>query len=178
MTQTLSGTVGWSAAFDRAGAGDEAAFAELVREHQSMVFSLALRSLRDPAEAEELAQEVFLQLFRGLGRIESPAHLVHWLRRVTTNRCIDAVRRRRETAVPLEEIPAPEGPGSDPLAAPRLRTLVAGLPPGQRTVVLLRFQEEMELSEIASAAGMPLNTVKSHLRRAMESLRKGLGATR
>lgn len=178
MTQTLSGSVGWSTALDRAGAGDEAAFADLVREHQSMVYSLALRFLRDPAEAEELAQEVFLQLFRSLGRIESPAHLVHWLRRVTSNRCIDAVRRRREAVVPLEEMAAPEGPGSDPLAAPRLRALVAELPAGQRTVVLLRFQEEMQLSEIARTAGMPLNTVKSHLRRAMDSLRKGLGATR
>ena len=73
----------------RAAGGDHAAFAELVREHQSMVFSLARRILRNTATAEESAQEVFLELYRNLGGIQSPAHLVFWLRKVTTHRCID-----------------------------------------------------------------------------------------
>ncbi len=162
--------------FARAGTGDDAAFADLVREHQSMVFGIALHSLGDRGQAEDLAQEVFLQLYRKIGEIESPSHLIHWLRRVTTNRCIDASRRRRFRLVSLSD--AEEGhsasPEGDPMAAARIRTYLAELPPKQAAVITLRFQEEMELSEIARTLDIPLNTVKSHLRRGVETLRRRL----
>lgn len=155
---------------------EEAEFAELVREHQSMVFGIALRTLGDRAVAEELAQEVFLQLHRHLGQLESTGHLVHWLRRVTANRCVDELRRRRFRAVPLEDAHLVETDGEvpDPLARRVLLRLLGGLPPRQRLVVTLRYQEEMELGEIASVLGMPLNTVKSHLRRGIDALRRGM----
>ena len=85
----------------RSAQGDPLAFAELVREHQGMVFSIAYHFLQDSALAEDLAQEVFLELYQGLAAIQSPAHLIYWLRRVTANRCIDQGRRkfrRRELA--------------------------------------------------------------------------------
>jgi RNA polymerase sigma-70 factor (ECF subfamily) len=162
----------------RAGAGDEAAFADLVREHESMVLGIALHVLGDRAQAEDLAQEVFLQLYRKIQEIESPRHLIHWLRKVTTNRCIDAVRRRRFRLVALTEasearVAAKE---TDLLASERVRRLLIQLPPKQAAVITLRYQEEMELTEIAQTLGMPLNTVKSHLRRGVEMLRRGLGA--
>ena len=69
--------------------GDSTAFAELVQQHQGMVFSIAYHFLHDRALAEDLAQEVFLELYQSLDRIESSAHLTYWLRRVTANRCID-----------------------------------------------------------------------------------------
>src|SRR5262245_9132131 len=75
-----------------AQAGSQAAFAAIVREHQAMVFGLALHFLRSQAEAEELAQDVFLALHQSLPRVESSRHLIFWLRRVTSNRCIDRVR--------------------------------------------------------------------------------------
>jgi DNA-directed RNA polymerase specialized sigma24 family protein len=81
-------------ALKRSAQGDSAAFAELVREHQSMVFSIAYHYLQDRSLAEDLAQEVFLELYQGLDRIESPAHLTFWLRRVTANRCIDQGRKK------------------------------------------------------------------------------------
>ncbi len=163
-------------ALARAGTGDQAAFAELVREHESMVFGIALHSLGDRAQAEDLAQEVFLQLYRKMGEIESPAHLVHWLRKVTTNRCIDAARRRRFRLVPLSAAEERGAPAAEPdlLAAARIRAFLAELPPKQAAVITLRYQEEMELSEIARALEMPLNTVKSHLRRGVETLRRRL----
>src|SRR5689334_20102440 len=71
------------------------AFSDIVREHQAMVFSIAWRFFRDRSLAEELAQEVFLKLHRNLRSIESSTHLVHWLRTVTTRRCIDQARRER-----------------------------------------------------------------------------------
>ena len=76
----------------RAVARDGTAFAQIVREHQAMVYSLACHFLRDHSLAEELAQEVFLQLYRSLSSIKSDAHLRFWLRKVSTNRCIDCSR--------------------------------------------------------------------------------------
>src|SRR5688500_3665530 len=78
----------------QAKAGDQAAFASLVRRHQNMVFSIALHMLRSRPAAEDLAQEVFLELYRSLARLESDAHVVSWLRRVAGHRCIDEIRRR------------------------------------------------------------------------------------
>jgi RNA polymerase sigma-70 factor (ECF subfamily) len=167
-------------ALARAAGGDHAAFAELVREHQSMVFSLARRILRNSATAEESAQEVFLELYRNLGGIQSPAHLVFWLRKVTTHRCIDRFRReRRRLEESVEELPeAIVGANeADPLLSRTLRSLVASLPEMPRAIVTLRYQEELEPSEIASILELPLNTVKSHLRRSLAILREKAGRT-
>ena len=100
-----------------------------------------------------------------------------WLRRVTSNRCIDFVRsshRRRELPIDGLHEPAVSPRFSDPLLGELLRTLVAELAPAARMVVTLRFQEDLDLSEIAAIIDMPLNTVKSHLRRSMEALRRKL----
>jgi RNA polymerase sigma-70 factor, ECF subfamily len=91
-------------------------FAEIVREHQSMVFSIAWHFLRDRAAAEELAQDVFLQLHEHLGAMQSPQHMIYWLRKVTSHRCLDHLRRSKQHLhVPLESIaePASSGPASD-----------------------------------------------------------------
>jgi RNA polymerase sigma-70 factor (ECF subfamily) len=159
--------------------GDQLAFAELVQQHQGMVFSIAYHFLRDRALAEDLAQEVFLELYQSLDRIESSAHLTYWLRRVTANRCIDQGRkkvRRREQA--LEDAPEPTAPAqsqsNDPLLMEKLQQSVANLPEKQRMVVILRFQEGLGPAEIAEVLEMPVNTVKSTLHRTLADLRKGL----
>jgi RNA polymerase sigma-70 factor (ECF subfamily) len=160
----------------RARAGDRLAFASLVRHYQRLVYSLALRMLSDGHEAEDLAQEVFMQLHRRLDRIESDAHLLFWLRKVTTNLAIDRLRQDRKAAIlPLDEDPgiADEPREGDPLLQRKLRALVARLPAAARAVVLLRFQEDMDPTEIAEALDMSINTVKSHLRRSMAALREG-----
>jgi len=157
-----------------ARAGAPAAFTALVRKHQRSVYSLALRMLTDRHKAEDLAQEVFLQLHRSLHSIESDAHLLFWLRRVTTNRAIDRLRQEpRYVAVSLEactdlESERHEG---DPLLQRRLREVIAQLPPVPRAVVLLRYQEDLDPTEIARTLGMPINSVKSHLKRSLAVLR-------
>jgi RNA polymerase sigma-70 factor, ECF subfamily len=159
----------------RAKAGDTAAFEEIVREHQSMVFSLACHFLRDPARAEEIAQDAFLRLYQNLDRIESPAHLVQWLRKVTWRCAIDEFRRAgrgKETALEGVPEPAAESRESDVLLEGRLRALVASLPPRARMMVLLRYQEDLALAEIAGVMGIPVNTVKSGLARALAVLRE------
>ena len=159
--------------------GDETAFEEIVKAHESMVYSIAWHALRNTAVAEEIAQEVFLSLFRSLPAIEGEAHLIHWLRRSTSHRVIDYQRRNRLTAVSIEAAPDPatDESGSDPWLEQRLRHLVGELPTPQRLVVTLRFQEEMKPGEIASVLEMPVNTVKSHLRRALSLLRERLEST-
>src|SRR5215470_16595281 len=74
---------------------DAGSFAGIVREHQSMVFSIAYHFLRDRWMAEDLAQDVFLHLHKNLRAIQSPSHLVYWLRKVTGHRCIDQARRMK-----------------------------------------------------------------------------------
>jgi RNA polymerase sigma-70 factor (ECF subfamily) len=161
----------------KARAGDPAAFAEIVRRHQGLVFSFAFHVLGDRGTAEELAQEVFLELYRSLPRITSADHLTFWLRRVTSHRCIDFMRRRRHIEVPLEQLREPGAwpVATDVLFESRVRSLVAGLPPRARMVVVLRYQEDLDPSEIADALAIPVNTVKSHLRRSIALLRARLG---
>jgi len=161
----------------RAAAGDHEAFGELIREHQDMVFSIAWHFLHDRDRAEEIAQEVFLQLYRTLGEIESPAHLTFWLRRVTANRCIDESRRGRWRIVTLDEASdvARDIDDADPLLARKLGQVLQRLPAPQRLAITLRYQEGLEPSEIGAVLDMPLNTVKSHLRRGLAALREWLG---
>jgi RNA polymerase sigma-70 factor (ECF subfamily) len=166
--------------FPAARAGDAQAFERLVRAHQRAVYSLALRAIGNAAEAEHLAQDVFVQLHRHLDRIESSAHLAAWLRRTTAHRIVDCLRRRRRTpaahsldaADAAEVLVAPAHCG-DPLLARRLSILLAELPPLPRLVLLLRFQEDLDPTDIARELGMPVNTVKSHLKRSLERLRTG-----
>lgn len=158
----------------RAVSGDTQAFAEIVREYQAMVFSIGWHFLNDHALAEDLAQEVFLELYQSISAIQSAAHLQHWLRRVAAHRSIDQGRRkkfRRELA--LEEAPEPPAADarSDSFLSERLRQTLARLSDKQRMVVLLRYQEELGPAEIAELLEMPVNTVKSTLHRALEELR-------
>jgi RNA polymerase sigma-70 factor (ECF subfamily) len=155
-------------------AGERAAFAALVRQHQRSVYSLALRMLSDRHAAEDLAQEVFLQLYRNLSAVSSEAHLGFWLRRVTMHRAIDRLRRAPRLESRAEELAAvvSETEPADPLLERRLRALVRELPAAARAVVLLRYQEDLDPVEIARTLRMPLNTVKSHLRRSLAQLRE------
>jgi RNA polymerase sigma-70 factor (ECF subfamily) len=161
----------------RAKEGDQAAFAELVREHQGMVFSLARYFLHDRETAEELAQDVFLSLYHNLAAIESPLHLKFWLRKVTSHRCIDYTRKNRLKTVSVDQAPEPFSMFDlpDALMLDALRRIVATLPEKPRLVIQLRYQEDLDPTEIAEILEMPLNTVKSHLRRSLAILREKVG---
>jgi len=159
------------------GPGELPGFADIVREHQRMVFSMACHFLRDRGLAEELAQEVFLELHRHLDRIESRAHLVFWLRQVTSRRCIDQTRRRSFwPKLRLQDVPEPAAKEQqgDPMLSRALAKLVASLPEKPRLVVILRYQEELDPAEIAQVLDMPVATVKSHLQRSLGMLREKL----
>jgi len=150
-------------------------FEQLVDEHQSMVFSLALRMTGDRGLAEEIAQDVFMELDRNMGRIESPLHALYWLRRVAMSRSADALRRRKVRGMDLW-VEMEEGHGafveqrSSPLSS-RLEQLLATLPEPQRAALVLRYQEDLTPEEIAATLEAPLATVKSHLQRGLKLLR-------
>lgn len=149
-------------------------------EHQSMVFSIALRILGDRSAAEEAAQDVFLELHGKLGEFASEEHVLYWLRRVTVHRSIDRIRsRQRRPEVPMDWNELPELPdlsstatGRDPLLSRWLQQLVSSLPVVARTVLVLRYQEDMSPEEISRALDMPIATVKSHLQRSLRLLRE------
>jgi RNA polymerase sigma-70 factor, ECF subfamily len=158
----------------QARAGDRNAFASLVRAHQGSVFSIGLRMLSRRDAAEDLAQDVFLQLYRKLESIESVEHLGFWLRRVAANLAIDRLRRVPYSATqPLDEVPeaAAHEPESDLLMSRELERLLGELAPHPRAVMLLRYQEDRDITEIAAMLDMPVNTVKSHIKRSLTALR-------
>ncbi|HEX3912665.1 MAG TPA: RNA polymerase sigma factor [Steroidobacteraceae bacterium] len=157
--------------------GEQAALTALVLAHQRSVYSLALRMLGTRDLAEDLTQEVFMQMNGNLQAIVSNRHLGFWLRQVTSNRAIDQLRRRaRLPMASLDEqmqlqLFSPEQ-DSDPMLQRHLRLLLMELSPPARAVLLLRFQEDLDPTDIAQALDMPLNTVKSHLKRSLESMRE------
>ena len=145
-----------------------------------MVFSIALRILGDRSAAEEAAQDVFLELHGKLDELASEEHILYWLRRVTVHRSIDRLRRRlRQPEVAMDWNELPELPDSfgtqsrgDPLLSRWLQQLVSSLPTVARTVLVLRYQEDMSPEEISRALDMPVATVKSHLQRSLRLLRE------
>ena len=159
----------------RARLGERAALAVLVQAHQRSVYSLALRMLGTRDLAEDLTQDVFMQLQGKLGGIGSNKHLGFWLRQVATNRAIDQLRRRARvqmTSLDEEQPFFSVEADSDPLLQRHLHRLLADLAAPARAVLLLRYQEDLDPVDIARTLDMPINTVKSHLKRSLDSLRE------
>lgn len=167
-----------------ARAGDRAAFAELFRRWSGRIRAFLARGGLGAAEAEDLAQEVMVTLWRRAGTFDpARAGAATWIFTIVRNRRIDLARRMRR----------PEPDPSDPLFAPdpepsaeagmagavrdaRVRTAMGTLGPEQRQVVELAFQAGLSHAEIAAEIGAPLGTVKSRLRLAFGRLREELGA--
>ena len=153
----------------------KADFESAVREHQGMVYSIACNFFPNAAIAEEIAQDVFLQLYESRLSVETGPHCVAWLRRSTVHRCIDTLRRssfRNEVQVDvLPEIPV-DVPETDPFLQESLRRLVASLPETPRAVLVLRFGEDMDVEEIGRTLQMPVRTVWSHLQRGTALIRE------
>jgi RNA polymerase sigma-70 factor (ECF subfamily) len=150
-------------------------FERLLDEHQSMVFSLALRMTGDRGLSEEIAQDVFLEMDTHLGKMKSAEHARFWLRQVTMNRTTDALRRRKVRGMDLwVELEDGHASGAEERLSPvgtRLEHLLTTLPETQRAALILRYQEDMLPEEIAAALDAPVATVKSHLQRGLKLLR-------
>ena len=163
--------------------GDREAFGTLVDRETPSVYRSVLRVLRDPAEAEDVAQETFVTAYRSLAGFRGEGTPRAWLIRIGTRIAFRRLARRRPT-IALDDVPAARlaSPDADPAGitlaaerASRVRDAVARLPDSYRETVALRFFGELSLQEIAEATGRPVNTVKTHLRRGLERLRHLVG---
>jgi RNA polymerase sigma-70 factor, ECF subfamily len=157
--------------------GDENAMASLFDRYSRVVYSVALRVLRDPASAEDILQEVFMQIWRNPEAfIAVRGSLGGWLTVVARNRSIDALRRKR----PVETINDMSLASQYDLAreaerntmVERARAVLAKLPTDQRKTLEMAFFDGLTHSEIAEMTGDPLGTVKTRIRSALMALRK------
>lgn len=163
---------------DRAIAGDERAFAELVNRYQTAVYNLAYRMLGDAGEAEDAAQEVFLRIYRRLATYDAEHRFSTWVLSIASHYCIDLLRRKRPWLVPLENISnwmraRTRGPEAAALAVEQqdtVRNLLAKLPEHYRLVLLLRYWHDLGYEEIAQVVDLPVSTIKARLHRARNAL--------
>jgi RNA polymerase sigma-70 factor, ECF subfamily len=170
-------------AIERAKQGDEAAFEALYNLHKRRVYSLCLRMVSNPAQAEDLAQEAFLQLFRKIGTFRGESAFSTWLHRMTVNVVLMNLRRKGLPLVSLEEtLETDEETPRKELGAPdlkltgsidrlQLQRAIEKLPPGYKTVFVLHDVEGFEHNEIAEMVGCSIGNSKSQLHKARLKLR-------
>jgi RNA polymerase sigma-70 factor (ECF subfamily) len=168
-----------------AGKGDIAAFEKLYERHNRRVYSLCLRMTQNAAEAEDLAQEAFIQLFRKIGSFRGDSAFTTWLHRLTVNQCLMHFRKRsvklekttEEGETPIQIVSGTENPNAMPVMDRiALDNALTQLPPGYRTVFVLHDVEGHEHEEIAKILGVAVGTSKSQLHKARMKLRKILRA--
>lgn len=176
MPEPLSETI------RRAQAGDQAAIASLVAEQQRYVYSIAMTITKDPADAADLTQDALIRFIRAIGSYRGETKLSTWLYRLVVNLGIDRMRRRGAPPIRLDD----EGVDVDVVSddpiddvaavaeraeeAQIVRAAVAKLPDAQRLALTLHYFEDQRYEDIAEVMGVPLNTVKSHIRRGKERL--------
>jgi len=163
----------------RIQSGDQEAMSALFDRYGTMVYSVALRVLKDAGEAEDVMQEIFVQVWKNPGAfVSGKGSLGGWLVVVARNRSIDMIRRRR----PTEQVELFALPSSTNLAREaernsllgKIRGVMVSLPEEQRKSVELAFFEGLSHSEIAEKTGDPLGTVKTRIRLALTTIRKAL----
>lgn len=153
--------------------GDVAAFTELVRRRQSWLRNLLRRLARDSTLADDLAQQVLLQAWRSLPRLKSVTAFGAWLRRLALNAWLTEVRAAPPPTVPMDAEELASATVFAPSAGEELDLdrALARLAPDVRLCVVLAYSEGMSHGEISAVTGLPLGTVKSHVRRGAERLR-------
>lgn len=158
-------------------AGDQNAMAALYDRYSAVVYSIALRVLGDTGAAEDILQDVFMQLWRNPSAFDaSRGNLGAWLAVITRNRSIDALRKRRpeqdfeEVVLAVEPDFASDADRSR--IGEKVRSLLAAMPDGQRKALELAYFEGLSHTEIATKTGEPLGTIKTRIRAGLLTLRK------
>jgi RNA polymerase sigma-70 factor (ECF subfamily) len=172
--------------------GDRAAFAELVEKYKQPVMNFVHRSLRDETEAEDLAQNVFLQVYKSRGRYRQTAKFSTWLFTIARNLCLNELRRRsrhpaesiEETHADNEDQPLRQFEDKSQMAPPekllhgelaqKIDEALADLPENQRSAILLCRQEDLSYEEIAEVLDCSLSAAKSLIHRGRETLKERL----
>lgn len=167
--------------------GDGKAFEELLSKYRRPVYSICLRMVRNETDAEDLAQETFVRTFNVLDRYNPSYPFSSWLYRITSNLCIDFIRKRRKGVFSLDEpVSGDDGDMPRQIAADSgdperdlhtremmavLEEAVATLPEHYRMIVILRHQEQLSYEEISDNLGIPLGTVKARIHRARNMIK-------
>ena len=164
---------------ERCRSGDERAFQELVDRHKDLVFALIARTVQDRSRAEDLAQDVFLRIHRGLPYFRGEARLSTWIYRIVANVCLQDHDRAPRTSTLDEErdahaVSVADRQFTDLEVRDRLEKAIARLPPNQRLLVAAHYLEGVQYEDLAEALNLPMGTVKTHLYRAKQQLRRML----
>ena len=175
------GVAGDELLLTRAKGDDQKAMTELFDRYGGMVYSVALRVLNDPGQAEDVMQEIFFQVWRNPDAfVSGRGSLGAWLAVMARNRAIDALRRRRPTDSVDEVVLASSADLATDIERNRMMEKVRGvlkdLPAEQQRSVEMAFFEGLSHSEIAAKTGDPLGTVKTRIRAALMTLRKAISA--
>jgi RNA polymerase sigma-70 factor (ECF subfamily) len=162
-------------------AGRTDAFEEIVIRYERAVYNLAVRTLHDSTEAQDATQEAFFKAYRALGSFRPGAKFSTWIFTICYRLCCDRLAKRKRFSG--DELPDRADPSAGPAAlaerndeALRLRAAIDGLPEKYRAVITLYHLQGKQYEEIASVLNLPLGTVKTHLFRAKEQLRKALSS--
>lgn len=190
MTDPKQAKITEAEAIERAKQGEEAAFEVLYNLHKRRVYSLCLRMVSNPAQAEDLAQEAFLQLFRKVGTFRGESAFSTWLHRMTVNVVLMHLRKKSLPAVSLEETietdeeTQKKEPGAEDtklagsIERLQLQRAIDRLPPGYKTIFVLHDVEGFEHNEIAQMVGCSIGNSKSQLHKARLKLRDYLKSMR
>jgi len=166
----------------RVARGDEEALAALIHRHQARVYQIAYRLLKDPLEAEDAVQEVFLKVYEHAHGFTPKAAVSAWLNRITANHCLNLLRQRRPTmSLDQEDAPPVPDPGATPLQtleeqdlSRRLEEALKLLPENQRRALMLKRFAGLSYQEIAQEMGLSAAAVDGLLKRARQFLKKAL----
>lgn len=152
-------------------AGDDGAFAEVMRRRQARVRKFMYRLCRDMALGDDLAQQVFLKAWRSMSKLRSAVAFDGWLKRIMVNVWLEEVRRGRVATVSDVELAELASRSDSTAVRMDLDAAMATLPPDMRVCVLLAYGEGQSHPEIVTLTGLPLGTVKSHISRGAARLR-------
>lgn len=171
--------------------GDQQAYSDIVSLYQQQVFQVCYRILSNRHEAEDIAQEAFIRAYTNLHTFDLKRKFSTWLFRIATNLCIDRIRKKKPDYYLDAEVTGTDGlnmyshvPSSNQLPEEevermelqeRIQYEISCLPEKYRTVIILKYIEELPLQEISDILDMPLGTVKTRIHRGREALRKQLG---
>ncbi len=178
----------------RLARGEMSAFQELVEAYKKKIYYFSLDMVRNPADAEDISQEVFLKIFRSFQTFKRDAKLNSWIYRITYNACIDHLRKKSLTPEAVEDRildssirdggdwseraapPDPARTAEQSLLEAQIELALQKVSIQERTVFLLRHYNDMMLRDIAEAMGISLGSVKSYLFRCLQKLQKELAA--
>ena len=175
--------------------GDHEAFAQIIDQYKTQVYNICLRMVRIPAEAEDLAQEVFIRAYTNIDKYDIDKKLSTWLYRIATNISIDYLRKKKPGAYLDAEVPGTDGnftmysqlSSADPLPEEQviqnesndwLQDEVNQLPPKYRAAIILKYMEDLSIKEMSEILEIPEATVKTRIHRGREALRERLVSKR